>query len=220
MPLTLGHALGEWPDRRRQPQAIGGRGWKEPSNPITTTTSTPSRTKRHTSKPTTIGQGSPSTLPPSAASSAANSRSRSQEDSSRRSTWSGIPTPRHSRQCGSATNALLGWRRYSPRNPLELSGCETGRSGHVAAVPPTCPNHRSAAVIHGQPRSMPMPAELWHRPVRSGPRELPKLAVKVRFPSSAPTHRSMLRGDELARYASRRDSAWKSARSLAASAAP
>jgi hypothetical protein len=89
-----------------------------------------------------------------------NSPSRSQEDSSRQSTWSGIPTPRHSRQCGSATNALLGWHRYSPRNPPKLSGCEAGRSGHVAAVPQTCPNHRSAAVIHEQPRSMPMPAEL------------------------------------------------------------
>jgi hypothetical protein len=28
------------------------------------------------------------------------------------------------------------------------------------AVPPTCPKHRSAPVIHGQPRSMPMPAKL------------------------------------------------------------
>jgi hypothetical protein len=40
----------------------------EPSNPITTTTSTPSRTKRHTSKPTTRSVGSSSTLPPSPAS--------------------------------------------------------------------------------------------------------------------------------------------------------
>lgn len=28
------------------------------------------------------------------------------------------------------------------------------------AVPPMCPTHRSAAVIHGQPRSLPMSAEL------------------------------------------------------------
>jgi hypothetical protein len=29
----------------------------------------------------------------------------------------GIPTPQPSRQCGSATSALPGWRRYSPRSP-------------------------------------------------------------------------------------------------------
>jgi len=45
-------------------------------------------------------------------------------------------------------------------DPPELSGCEAGRSGHVAAVPPPCPNHRSAAVIHGQPRSMPVSSDL------------------------------------------------------------
>jgi hypothetical protein len=148
--------------------------------PHHTTTSTPSRTKRHTSKPTTrsLGLSSPST--PSSASSAASSRSRSQEDSSRQSTWPGIPTPRSSRQCGSATNASLGWRRYSPRNPPELSGCEGGSSGHVAAVPPTCPKQPSAAVIQGQPRSVHVPAELWDQPVPSGPRVLPKLAVGCR----------------------------------------
>ena len=45
------------------------------------------------------------------------------------------------------------------------------------AVPPTCPKHRSAAVNHGQPQSVRAPAELQDQPVRSGPRELPKLAV-------------------------------------------
>ena len=125
----------------------------EPSNPITTTTSTPSRTKRHTSKPTTRSLGSSSPSTPSSASSVASSRSRSQEDSSRQSTWPGIPTPRPSRQCGSATNASLGWRRYSPRNPPELSGCEGGSSGHVAAVPRralTLGRQRSSTDNHGR----------------------------------------------------------------------
>jgi hypothetical protein len=52
------------------------------------------------------------------------------------------------------------------------------------AVPPACPTHRFRAVIRGQPRSMPTPAELKDQPVRSGPRVLPKLAVSW-WPESA-----------------------------------
>jgi hypothetical protein len=43
------------------------------------------------------------------------------------------PIPRPSRPCGSATSALPGWRRSSPRNPKGLNGSEGGRYGHVAA---------------------------------------------------------------------------------------
>jgi Bacterial low temperature requirement A protein (LtrA) len=144
---AVGQTVGD-PWRRRR--------WKEPSNPATATTSTPSRTKRHPSKPTTRSRGSPSTLPSSPASSAAGSPSRSQAGSSRQSTWSGIPTPRPLRSCGSATSALLGWRRSSPRNPPELpepSGCEDGRSGHVAAVPHralTVGRRRAFTGVHGR----------------------------------------------------------------------
>jgi hypothetical protein len=55
------------------------------------------------------------------------------------------------------------------------------------AVPPTCPKHRSAAVIHGQPWSVPVPSTLKDQPLKSGRRVLPKLAVRVRFPSPALT---------------------------------
>ena len=55
------------------PQAIGGGRWKEPSNPITTTMSTPSGTKSRISMPTTTRRRSEShsTVPRSSASSAA-----------------------------------------------------------------------------------------------------------------------------------------------------
>ena len=82
-------------------------------------------------------------------------------------------------------------RQASPRTGLTLR-----RGAAIAArpepcspspaVPPTCPKHRSTAVIHGQPRSLPMPSELEDQPVQSDPRMLPKLAVRVRFPSPAP----------------------------------
>jgi hypothetical protein len=115
------------------PQAIEGGRWKEPSNPITTTTSTPSGTKRPTSMPTTTSHRSwsPSTLPRSSASSAASPGSRSQA-SSGQSVESGTPTPQPSRRCGSATSALPGWRRYSPRSPQDHNGSEGGGNGHPA----------------------------------------------------------------------------------------
>src|SRR5215216_4362355 len=60
------------------PQAIGGGRWKEPSNPITTTMSTPSGTKSRISMPTTTRRRSEShsTVPRSSASSAASPGSR------------------------------------------------------------------------------------------------------------------------------------------------
>ena len=48
----------------------------------------------------------------------------------------------------------------------------------------TTSKHRSAAVIHGQPRSVPMPFELEDQPVRSGPKKLPKLVALVRAGSA------------------------------------
>ena len=44
---------------------------------------------------------------------------------------------------------------------------------------PTCPAHRSTAVIHGQEGSAGVPSELWDGSIRSGRRELPKLVVLV-----------------------------------------
>jgi len=64
-----------------------------------------------------------------------------------------------------------------PRVELATTTATPRAASSSPAVPPTCPNHRSAAVIHGQPRSIPMSAELEDQPVRSGPRELPELAV-------------------------------------------
>jgi hypothetical protein len=66
-----------------------------------------------------------------------------------------------------------------PHPPVELLSVASwlGATSSSSAVPPTCPMHRFAAVIHGQPRFIPMPFELEDRPVPSGPRELPKLAV-------------------------------------------
>src|SRR5215212_6499081 len=46
------------------PQAIGGARWKEPSNPTTTTTSTPSGTKTPTSMPTTTSTDRRALRPP------------------------------------------------------------------------------------------------------------------------------------------------------------
>jgi hypothetical protein len=49
-----------------------------------------------------------------------------------------------------------------PHHPLELMSITDGlrATSSSPAVPPTCPTHRSAAVIHGQPRFVPMPADL------------------------------------------------------------
>jgi hypothetical protein len=49
-----------------------------------------------------------------------------------------------------------------PRPPVERAKVATGlEQGHPRRpVPQRCPKHRSAAVIHGQPRSVPMPAGL------------------------------------------------------------
>jgi hypothetical protein len=49
-----------------------------------------------------------------------------------------------------------------PRPPVELAAV-AGRlraTSSSLAVPPTCPKHRSAAVIHRQPRFTAMTAEL------------------------------------------------------------
>jgi hypothetical protein len=54
---------------------------------------------------------------------------------------------------------------------------QLGATSSSSAVPPKCPKHRSPEVIHGQPRFMPMPADLQDQATPSGPRELPKLAV-------------------------------------------
>jgi hypothetical protein len=66
-----------------------------------------------------------------------------------------------------------------PHPPAELvtTAARPEQGSSSPAVPPTCPKQRFAAVIHGQPRFMPMPAELYDHLVRSWPRELPKLAV-------------------------------------------
>ena len=115
------------------PQAIGGGRWKEPSNPITTTMSTPSGTKSRTSMPTTTSHRPSSPLPlPRSVSSAASPSGRSQ-DSSRQSVESGTPTLQPSRKCGSATSALPGWRRSLPRSPQDHNGSKGGGNGHLAA---------------------------------------------------------------------------------------
>jgi hypothetical protein len=44
------------------------------------------------------------------------------------------------------------WRGWLSRN--------AGNLMRLANVLQTCPTHRSAAVIHGQPRSLPMPSDL------------------------------------------------------------
>jgi hypothetical protein len=45
------------------------------------------------------------------------------------------------------------------------------------AVPPTCPQHRSTAVMHGQPRSVPVPSKLQDQPFKCSRTVLPKLAM-------------------------------------------
>jgi len=51
---------------------------------------------------------------------------------------------------------------------------------------PTCPNPRSTAVANGQQRSATAAPDLHHRSSTGRQTELPKLAVRVRFPSPAP----------------------------------
>jgi hypothetical protein len=65
-----------------------------------------------------------------------------------------------------------GGRRGRPHPSAELStiAATLRVTSSSPAVPPTCPKLRSAAVIHGQPRSVLMPSELQDRPLRSGPR--------------------------------------------------
>lgn len=60
---------------------------------------------------------------------------------------SGIPTPQPSRPCGSATSALPGWRRSSPRSRQDLDGSKAGgtsapiQAGHAGVLR----SHRSVA---------------------------------------------------------------------------
>jgi hypothetical protein len=63
--------------------------------------------------------------------------------------------------------------------PAQLGTGQASPQGGLRAVPPTCPQHRSAAVIHGQPRSIQVASKLEDQSGRSGRRVLPKLAVVV-----------------------------------------
>jgi hypothetical protein len=49
-----------------------------------------------------------------------------------------------------------------PHPPAELATIadRLRATSSSPAVPSTCPKHRSPAIIHGQPRSVPIPAEL------------------------------------------------------------
>jgi hypothetical protein len=101
------------------------------------------------------------------------------------------PRPRTPEQGGSGFESHLTAARPSGpcqqgrRHRRRASPCRRG--GAIAArpepcspspaVPQTCPKHRSTVVIHGQQRSVGVPSELYDHPVRSWPRELPKLAV-------------------------------------------
>ena len=84
---------------------------------------------------------------------------------------SGIPTPQPSRPCGSATSALPGWRRYSPRSPQALTGSDGGGNGHPAA---SCDRRIGRATTGPHPGHEP--------PDRSGQHRSPE----VRHPPSSP----------------------------------
>jgi hypothetical protein len=76
-----------------------------------------------------------------------------------------------------------------PARRLQLSwrhrrGLEPRSS--LPPVPPPCPKQRSAAVTSGQQRSPSEAPDLCHCRTASSPTVLPKLAVRVRFPSPAP----------------------------------
>jgi hypothetical protein len=66
-----------------------------------------------------------------------------------------------------------------PHPPVELLtiAARPEPASSSSAVPPMCPNHRSAAVINGQQRFVTAPLELHYQPSAGGPRELLKLAV-------------------------------------------
>jgi hypothetical protein len=128
LPIAPQHALvGIWP------RVIGGSRWKAPSSPLTTPTSTPSGTKRHTCRPTSSSRPRRSQwiLPRSSASAAASPGSRSR-CSSRPGGGPWIPTPRRSWRCGSAMSASPGWGRSSPQSPQEPEGSTGGRLGPIA----------------------------------------------------------------------------------------
>jgi hypothetical protein len=79
----------------------------------------------------------------------------------------------------SAANEASGHHgRARPSAGLVTVAVRHGAASSKPAVPRTCPKDRSAAVIHGQPRFIPIPAEVSDRPVQGGRRVLPKLAVR------------------------------------------
>jgi hypothetical protein len=78
---------------------------------------------------------------------------------------------------GLPTRQVLAGDGPHPPAQLVTIADRLGAASSSPAVPSTCPKQRSAAVIHGQLRSMPMPVELYDQPLWSGPTVLPKLAV-------------------------------------------
>jgi hypothetical protein len=78
--------------------------------------------------------------------------------------------------------------RWSPRTSLTLRPSWWPLSPGLSQVGPrrpcprTCPRYRSAAVIHGQQRSLTMAAELHQHSTAGGPRVLPELAVGIFVP--------------------------------------
>jgi hypothetical protein len=73
-------------------------------------------------------------------------------------------------------------------SPCGRAGAITARSEPASsspAVPPTCPKQRSVAVADGQQRSIALAPNLRHCRMARSLTVLPKLAVRVRFPSPA-----------------------------------
>ena len=130
------------------------------------------------------------------------SASRSSARSGRRATWlassrsiaSTLPWPRLLRR--RANEASGHPRLASPCTPGEAAAARTAGRSSSPAVPSTCPKQRFTAVTGGQRWSAVWAGELCRRPLTASPTVLPKLAVRVRFPSPAPPgipgHRSAL----------------------------